>query len=388
MKKIIIILFIFLVALQAEARLKVDNSDSYVVSQVLAADSLAFLGAMDGSIRVIDPNSSKLLATLKCGSKDIFSISLDRRAEKLIAAAKSGEITLWDIKNIKSGKATLLKRILKPGSPIKMVKLSPDGKKFYIAYSSAIYEFDSTTFHNENIFDGFKSPIFSIEVEKSLVASGTAKGEVRLLLEGEEIYNKADFSNIVSSLSFSNRGSRLLACSYDKTAKLYEASNGEVKVLSSFSFFDSAVTSCSISEDGTMALFSLEEGEAILYDIKADSFQPLTESLNGKLQDRRSSKKELQIISSSISKDKSYLLFSSGRAFEEEHYATLYFIKSKKERTFYLYLSSTLAVSDKGKIMGEGDFMNKITYYQNGNKLSKQEIYRKLVDVEGFRVDR
>jgi dipeptidyl aminopeptidase/acylaminoacyl peptidase len=140
-------------------------------------------------VRLIDPASGKLLATLSGHADSVRSIAFSPDGKLLAAAGgapqSEGEIKIWDVPSHQ-----LVKTLQGHKDCIYSIAWSPDGK---------------------------------------LIASGSYDKMVKLwdVAEGKEIRNLQDHIDAVFAVAFSPDGKRLASASQDRTVKIWNVATGQ-----------------------------------------------------------------------------------------------------------------------------------------------------------------
>ena len=352
MKKIFFIIIV-LYAFNLYAGPKILYDTAYVVTSTSATEEYGIFGMFDGNIRLVDAKTSEIILLNMAHKKPVVSINVSADGKYMVTAGQDDTIIFWDMVALKE-----IKRIVKQGMGIRGVVLNNDGSKLYIAYPSQIFEYDTKSWVNTGLYDGYENGIYSIALnyEGTLLATGSKNGEISILdLKKGEItstYNAG--RELIISLDYAYSDNTLIAGSYDKSVRVYK--DGKTRPVKEFSLFKDTVRGVKINSKGTMALAGSDDGNVILYDLVNNKFSELELNKKG------------EITSISAPKSFNFILVGKGTAFEEEHYGIiLYPAKKMIFRKLYSFQTSDIIISENDKIEGRGSFGEYIRVYHNGN---------------------
>ncbi len=353
MKKILsIIILLYSSSLYAGPKIIYDTS--YSVTSAAATQQYAVFGMFDGSIRLIDAKTSEIILLDNAHKKPVISIYTSRNGRRMVTAGQDDVIIFWDLDKLKE-----IKRITKYGMGVRSVALNSTGSKLYIAYPSQIFEYDTASWVNTGLYDGYIHGIYSMALNgtDTLLATGGKNGEISILdiEKGEitETYNAG--KELIISLDYAEKSDVLIAGSYDKTIRIYK--DGKTKPFKEFSVFKDTIRGVKLNKNGTKAAASSDDGSIILYDILHNKIENIQLDAEG------------EVTAFSASADFNFILAGKGTAFEEERYGIiLYPSKKGIYRKLYSFQKSDIIISEDNKIEGRGSFGEYIRVYDNGRK--------------------
>jgi len=181
--------------------------------------------SLDGTAKVWDPTTGKILLTLPSGEAasdgEVYAVAFSPDGKNLATAGEAGVVTIW---NTTTGEAfQTLPNIGEP-SPIFAVAFSPDGRR--LATASAAND------------------------EGTVSVWELATGQVSLTLSNHLAHMNGQVTLVnLNDIAFSPDGTRIAAVGPDKTAKIWDAVTGDE--LLSLSGHEEGVLALAYSPDGT-----------------------------------------------------------------------------------------------------------------------------------------
>lgn len=372
MKKFFIIV-ISLFAFNLYAAPKIDYSKAYYVSSTAATEQYGIFGSFDGSIRLVDVETSDIILLDNAHKKPVVSMSVSKDGKYLVSAGQDDVIIFWDIERLKE-----IKRISKPGMGVRAVALSPQADKLYIAYPAVIYEYETKNWVNTGLYEGYKNGIYSIAVNSmgNILAAGSKTGDIYItdISKGEITDTYRAGTQLIMSLDFAESKDILISGGYDNTVRIYNI--GRARPVKEFSLFKDAVKSVQINNDGTRAAIGSSDGTAVIYNISTGQVISQTISEDG------------EVTSLSAPKSLKFTAYGKGTAFQEERYGVISYPYYKGVyRKLYSLQESDIIISEKGYLNGRGSFGQYLSSYSRGNKESIQEIMENYFRQDRLRVN-
>jgi WD40 repeat protein/serine/threonine protein kinase len=206
-------------------------------------------GSLDGTVKVWDATSGKLIRTLRGHEGGIRSVAFSPDGTRLASASLDKTVKVW---NATTGRETLTFKEHTAG--LWTVAFSPDGTRLASASEDGTMKvWDPTT--GQVILtrqhSGFRNMAFSADGKR--LASGNAGGIVKVWdpTTGKEVLNinAHAYGDGVQSLAFSPEGIRLASASQDGTVKFWDAASGR-EIFTPLKGHTSAVQSVVFSPDG------------------------------------------------------------------------------------------------------------------------------------------
>lgn len=270
-------------------------------------------------VRLIDPATKKLIATLPGHADYVRSIAFSPDGKMLAAAGgppqRGGEIKIWDVQSHK-----LLKTMQGDRDCIYSVAWSPDGKLIASgSYDKMVKIWDVASGKELRNLQDHIDAVFSVEFspDGKRLASASQDRTVKIwdVASGRRLYTLGDATDGLTSLEYSPDGKRIAAAGYDKTIYVWRLGDSDYSLVRSLIAdegsilallwtrsgtiitsssdgsirFRSAETldplrvidnqpdwvqALSISSDGTRLAAGRYDGSLTLYDAKTPSSQP------------------------------------------------------------------------------------------------------------------
>lgn len=365
MRKYILLILIVFISLPVYAKPVIDYSESYSVTSVQATDNYGIFGSFDGRIRLVDVKTSEITLLEGSHKKQIVSMAVSSDGRYLLSASQDDIIILWDLEEKRE-----IKRILKQGMGVRGAAFGSDNSKIYIAFPLTVYEYDTKSWENTAIYEGYKNGNYSITVsyDGKYFATGSKTGDIYVTdISKQEIVNtlKAGREHIIS-IDFAGEKNLLISGSYDKTVRVYDISKN--KLIKEFSIFNDAVRGVKFDNSGTTAIISSSDGQVVVYNIQTGVYENKSYGSSG------------EVTCMSASKNIKYIVYGKGLPYEEERYGVLAYTKKDGiYRKLYSFKTSDIIISENNYISARGSFGEYISSYIGGNKESMTDIINKYM---------
>ncbi len=353
MKKIFITVFFF-TAFNLQAAPKVIYDTAYGVTSTQATEQYAVFGMFDGNIRLVDAKTSEIILLDNAHKKPIISMTVTKDGRYLASASQDDVIIIWDLAKQKD-----IKRIVKPGMGVRAAAFNHDGSRLFIAYPWQIFEYDTNSWANTGLYDGFTKGIYSIAVngQGNKIAVGTKHGDIDILdlKKGEVVETYKAGRELIISLDYAETEDILAAGSYDKSVRLFR--KGKSRAYKEFSFFTDTVRGVKLNRQGSMVAAASDDGSVVVYDLKRNKTY------------KQEIEEKGEVTSLSAPKSFNFIVTGKGTAFEEERYGIITYMSNKfLYRKLYSFRTSDIIIAENNKIEARGSFGEYIRVYEKGNK--------------------
>jgi len=208
----------------------------YEVYSVAFCPNSRFLvsGSVDSTVRIWDVQKGKKIKILRGHKYTVFSVAINPNGTHIASASRDKTIKLWDIS---TGKR--LRTLSGHTDIVCSVSWNPDGNKLASAsFDNTVRIWDARTGETIRIIgrDVFDNQVadakFSPDGSKIVTAGGNLTGATpRITIwdseSGSVLSRFSNHYDTVVSVNWDKEGKRILTASYDTTAGIFNAENGE-----------------------------------------------------------------------------------------------------------------------------------------------------------------
>jgi WD40 repeat protein len=225
----------------------------------------------------------KAVRDLAEGSDSFFAVAFSPDSTLIAAAGADRAIRIWEVA---SGKELAV--IEDHADWIFDIAFSPDGKRLASASRDKTSKvFDVAKKESIVTFPGHAETVYAVafSLDGKSVATGGADNQIRIWNpddDGKQLRAIAGFGGAVFRIQYQTDTKNLIACSADKTLRVFDTSNGNaVRTLSghtdwiySFAISPDGKTLASGSWDGEVRLWNLADGKPGLTFLAAPGYKP------------------------------------------------------------------------------------------------------------------
>lgn len=225
-------------------------------------------------VRLVDPNSGKVLGTLAGHADYVRSIAFSPDG-KMIAAAggapqSEGEIKIWDLQSHQ-----LLKTLQGHKDCIYSVAWSPDGKVIASgSYDRMVKLWDASTgkeLHNlQDHIDAVFGVAFNPDGKRLASASQDRTVKIWDVATGKRLYTLSDAADGLTSVAYSPTGDRVAAVGYDKTIYIWDLGDADGHLAQSLIADEDSLLALVWSPDGKTIVTASSDGSIRFRDSKLD----------------------------------------------------------------------------------------------------------------------
>jgi len=228
-------------------------------------------------VRLIDPATNKLLATLPGHADYVRSIAFSPDGKMLAAGGglpqRGGEIKIWDIQSHK-----LVKTMRGDKDCIYSVAWSPDGKLIASgSYDKMVKLWDVAAGKElrnlQDHIDAVFAVAFSPDGKRLASASQDRTVKIWDVASGKRLYTLGDASDGLTSLEYSPSGDRIAAAGYDKTIYVWRLGDSDSSLIQSLIADEGSILALVWTPDGKTIVTSSSDGSIRFRD--ADTLNPL-----------------------------------------------------------------------------------------------------------------
>jgi WD40 repeat protein len=227
-------------------------------------------------VRLIDPATNKLLATLPGHADYVRSVAFSPDGKLLAAGGgppqRGGEIKVWDVQSHK-----LLKTMEGHKDCIYSVAWSPDGKLIASgSYDKMVKLWDVASGKEirnlQDHIDAVFAVAFSPDGKRLASASQDRSVKIWDVASGRRLYTLGDATDGLTSVAYSPEGDRIAAAGYDKTIYVWHLGDNDFKLVRSLIADEGSILALLWTPGGTI-ITSSSDGSIRFRD--ADTLDPL-----------------------------------------------------------------------------------------------------------------
>ena len=228
-------------------------------------------------VRLIDPATNKLLATLSGHADYVRSIAWSPDGKMLAAGGgppqRGGEIKIWDAQSHQ-----LLKTMQGGKDCIYSVAWSPDGKLIASgSYDKLVKLWDVASGKEvrnlQDHIDAVFAVAFSPDGKRLASASQDRTVKIWDVASGRRLYTLGDASDGLTSIEYSPSGDRIAAAGYDKTIYVWRLGDTDARLIQSLIADEGSILALVWIPNGKMIVTSSSDGSIRFRD--AATLDPL-----------------------------------------------------------------------------------------------------------------
>jgi roadblock/LC7 domain-containing protein len=228
-------------------------------------------------VRLIDPATNKLLATLAGHADYVRSIAFSPDGKMLAAGGglpqRGGEIKIWDTRSHQ-----LVKTMQGDKDCIYSVAWSPDGKLIASgSYDKMVKLWDVASGKElrnlQDHIDAVFAVAFSPDGKRLASASQDRTVKIWDVASGRRLYTLGDALDGLTSIEYSPSGDRIAAAGYDKTIYVWRLGDTDSSLIQSLIADEGSILALVWTPDGKMIVTSSSDGSVRFRD--AATLNPL-----------------------------------------------------------------------------------------------------------------
>jgi WD40 repeat protein/tRNA A-37 threonylcarbamoyl transferase component Bud32 len=183
-------------------------------------------GAEDGTARVWDADTGRLLRTLTGHTGSVFAVRFHPNGRTLVTAGQDGA-RVWDTEDREAEPRVLSH----PDVRFASAAFSPDGKRLVVGGSDRLVRvWDTTTWAEQRPLTGHLGEVLAVRFgpDSVLLASGSRDHTVRLwdTTAGKQVRVLPAHQDAVSAVAFSADGKSLASVSFDRSVRVTDVDSG------------------------------------------------------------------------------------------------------------------------------------------------------------------
>ncbi|KAF3941149.1 Beta-TrCP [Dactylella cylindrospora] len=218
--------------------------------------------SLDGTIKIWDPISGKMVQTLKGHSNCVNSIAFSKDC-KLASASDDRTIKLWDVTS-----GVLITTFEDHKDGVNAILFSDDGKLISASRDRTVKQWHTDSGNPINTLEGHSDSVLCIALSKdNTLASGSRDGAIKVwdIASGYQIVSLNGHTEAIRSMAFS-KDNKLASASNDGTVKVWDTASGVI--IQSIQFPDCPVISVAFLKGGLLLLGSTS-GSIELWDAQS-----------------------------------------------------------------------------------------------------------------------
>lgn len=230
---------------------------------------LLALGAFK-EVRLIDPATGKLVATLPGESEDVRAVAFSADGRLLAAAGgqpgRGGEVKIWDAE-----KRAPLRTITGHADCIYTVAFAPDGKSLATAsYDKLIKLWDVDSGKEIRTLKDHIDAVYALAFApdgKRLVSASADRGvKIWDTASGERLYTLSEATDGLNTLALDPQGKRVAAAGLDRTIRIWSLDEKGGTLLTSLIAHEDAILQLAWSPDGKYLISSSADKEVKIFN--------------------------------------------------------------------------------------------------------------------------
>jgi WD40 repeat protein len=248
--------------------------ESPVTSAKFSPDGKLLAAGGYRQVRLIDPASGNVIATLSGHANYVRSIAFSPDGKLLAAAGGSpqleGEIKIWELQSHQ-----VLKTLTGHKDCIYSIAWSPDGKLIASgSYDKTVKLWDVATGREVSNLQDHIDAVFAVAFspDGTRLASASQDRTVKIwnVATGKRLYTLSDALDGLTGIAFSPSGDRVAAAGYDKTIYVWQLAADDGHLIQSLIADQDSLLALAWSPDGKTIVTASADGSIRFRDPKLD----------------------------------------------------------------------------------------------------------------------